>query len=111
MSSESEPRAATPAHPADQERAPSAGVPAPEAEEFEDRWRRALADLDNLRKRCAREVAAEQRAERARVCRVWLSVLDNLDRALDHVNPDVGALAAGVRAVRDQAVDLLASLG
>jgi molecular chaperone GrpE len=40
-----------------------------------------------------------------------LPVLDNLDRALAHAdNPEEG-LVAGVRAVRDQAVSLLAELG
>ena len=46
-------------------------------------WRRALADLDNLRKRCARDaerIAAGNAPGRAE----WLPVLDNLDRALEH---------------------------
>jgi molecular chaperone GrpE len=88
-------------------------APAAEAElaELEERWRRALADLDNLRKRYAREVAREREAERARVAAAWLPVLDNLERALEHAAGDQGALVEGLRSVRDQAVAVLASLG
>jgi molecular chaperone GrpE len=38
-------------------------------------------------------------------------VLDNLDRALEHAGTDPGAIIEGVRAVRDQAVDVLSRLG
>ena len=79
--------------------------------ELEDQWRRALADLDNLRKRVARESAAQSDAERARVAAQWLPVVDNLDLALEHATSDPSAVVQGVRAVRDQAVDILARLG
>ena len=79
--------------------------------ELENLWRRALADADNLRKRHARETARLRDRERAVVARDWLPVLDNLDRALEHAGSDPGAIIEGVRAVRDQAVDLLSRLG
>jgi molecular chaperone GrpE len=79
--------------------------------ELENRWRRALADADNLRKRHAREIEQLRDQERAEVARDWLPVLDNLDRALEHAGTDPGAIIEGVRAVRDQAVDLLSRLG
>ncbi|MDH6124831.1 nucleotide exchange factor GrpE [Kitasatospora sp. GP82] len=82
-----------------------------EIEELEDRWRRALADLDNLRKRHARERPHELEAERARVAAAWLPVLDNLELALAHAAADPGSIVQGVRAVRDQAVEVLRSLG
>ncbi|MEY9944141.1 nucleotide exchange factor GrpE [Kitasatospora sp. GAS1066B] len=82
-----------------------------EIEELEDRWRRALADLDNLRKRHARERPRELEAERARVTAAWLPVLDNLELALAHAAADPGSIVEGVRAVRDQAVEVLRSLG
>ncbi|MEY9965029.1 molecular chaperone GrpE [Streptacidiphilus sp. MAP12-16] len=84
---------------------------AAEIEELEDRWKRALADLDNLRKRHARERPRELEAERARVAAAWLPVLDNLELALAHAGADPGAIVQGVRAVRDQAVEVLRSLG
>jgi molecular chaperone GrpE len=79
--------------------------------ELEDRWRRAVADFDNLRKRMAREAAAQARAERGRVAAQWLPVVDNLDRALEHAESDPSAIVPGVRAVRDQAVEILERLG
>lgn len=79
--------------------------------QLEDRWRRAVADLDNLRKRYARELDRERTAERNRVTALWLPVVDNLDLALTHADSDSGAVLDGVRAIRDQAVYLLEQLG
>jgi molecular chaperone GrpE len=78
---------------------------------LEDRWRRAVADLDNLRKRYARELERERAAERARVAAQFLPVLDNLDRALAHAGGDPGAIVEGVRAVREEALAALTRLG
>src|SRR5262245_10687540 len=52
--------------------------------ELEDRWKRALADLDNYRKRALRELERERLGERERTSAEWLPVLDNLERALQH---------------------------
>jgi molecular chaperone GrpE len=79
--------------------------------DLEDRWRRTSADLDNTRKRHARELSQAAEAERRRVTLAWLPVVDNLDLALEHSEGEPAALVEGVRAVRDQAVALLASLG
>jgi molecular chaperone GrpE len=79
--------------------------------ELEDRLRRALADADNARKRCSRQIAEAQADERTRVTGTWLSIVDNLDRALEHADAEPGAMVEGVRAIRDQAVALLSSLG
>jgi molecular chaperone GrpE len=81
------------------------------AAEFEDRWRRTLADLDNVRKRFARELRRGKLAERNDVTAAWLPVLDNLELALAHAEDDDNPVTGGVRAVRDQAVDVLARLG
>lgn len=78
---------------------------------LEDQWRRAVADLDNLRKRVARDSQQLRADERARVAAQWLPVIDNLDLALEHAGADPAALLAGVRAVRDQALSVLAGLG
>ncbi|MFJ9831669.1 nucleotide exchange factor GrpE [Streptomyces sp. NPDC101169] len=79
--------------------------------EVEDRWRRALADLDNLRKRHARELDRERAVERARTAAAFLPVIDNLELALNHAGSATGAIVEGVRAVRDQAVSVLERLG
>ena len=77
--------------------------------ELENLWLRALADLDNLRKRL-RAGDGRGRGPRSepRVAAEWLPVIDNLERALAHAEADPSAIVEGVRAVRDQAVALLA---
>ena len=42
----------------------------------EDRWRRTAADLDNLRKRTAREIETAQEQERQRTAKSFLPVID-----------------------------------
>jgi molecular chaperone GrpE len=79
--------------------------------ELEDRWRRALADLDNLRKRYSRELPRERAAERERVAAAFLPVIDNIDLALQHTDAEPGAIVEGVRAIREQALGVLAHLG
>ncbi|HEU4426635.1 MAG TPA: nucleotide exchange factor GrpE [Pilimelia sp.] len=79
--------------------------------DLEHRYRLALADFDNFRKRMARDAERQRAEERARVAAQWLPVLDNLDRALEHAESDPGAIVEGIRAVRDEAVALLARLG
>lgn len=79
--------------------------------EVEDLRLRALADLDNLRKRCATQIGQAAAEARASVAAEWLPVVDNLDRALDHSQADPDAIIEGVRSVRDQALRVLASLG
>ncbi|XVQ85901.1 nucleotide exchange factor GrpE [Microbispora siamensis] len=79
--------------------------------ELEDRWLRAVAELDNLRKRVARDMDRQRLDERTRVAAEWLPVIDNLELALKHAGADADAVIEGVRAVRDQAVGVLSRLG
>lgn len=78
---------------------------------LKDRLRRALADLDNLRKRHARERERERLADAKRLAAAWLPVLDNLDLALSYADADPSAIIEGVRRVREQALAVLAGLG
>jgi molecular chaperone GrpE len=82
-----------------------------EVVELEDRWRRTLADLANLRKRHSRELPRERAAERERVAAAFLPVIDNIDLALQHADAEPGAIVEGVRAIREQALAVLAHLG
>jgi molecular chaperone GrpE len=82
-----------------------------QVQDLEDRLVRALADLDNLRKRFGREVAREREDERARVAAEWLPVIDHLEMALEHAQANPAATVEGIRAVRDQALAVLAALG
>jgi molecular chaperone GrpE len=92
----------------------STRVPASETAsiaEREERWRRALADADNERKRLQRHLEQQARAERARTAATFLPVLDNLELALRHAQADPAAIVAGVQAVREQAIEALSKLG
>ncbi|MBV9950681.1 MAG: nucleotide exchange factor GrpE [Acidimicrobiia bacterium] len=82
--------------------------------EPDERLLRAMADLENLRKRSLREVERARDAERIRVATEWLPVVDDLDRAVEHAPQDRGdphSLLEGVRAVRDHAIAILSRLG
>jgi molecular chaperone GrpE len=79
--------------------------------ELEDSWRRAAAELDNFRKRCAKDVVRAREQERASVAARWLPVLDNLERALEHASSNPDQIVDGVRAVHQQALAILADLG
>lgn len=98
--------------PAESADATRSGPPADQVvARLEDQLTRALADLDNLRKRYARELARERADERGRTASEWLPVVDNLERALQHAEDLEGPLVQGLRAVVDQAIAVLARLG
>src|ERR1700704_2861185 len=82
-----------------------------ELAKVEDRWRRAVADLDNLRKRYARELDRERAAERSRVAGAWLPVVDNLERAIAHSGNQSDAVVEGVRSILGEALQVLEQLG
>jgi molecular chaperone GrpE len=77
----------------------------------DERYRRAAADFDNLRKRMARDAHREREDERARVAARWLPVIDNLELALQHATADPSSIVSGLEAVRQQALAVLADLG
>ena len=79
--------------------------------DLEDRWRRTAADLDNTRKRAARELALARDAERARAASVFLPVVDGLDDALAYAKTVNEALAEGTESIREQAIAALERLG
>jgi molecular chaperone GrpE len=78
---------------------------------LEEGWRRTAAELDNFRKRAARELTGAREQERGRVAAAWLPVIDNLERALEHADADPDSLVEGVRAVHQQALAVLSALG
>lgn len=80
-------------------------------QELEDRWRRAMAELDNQRKRYERQFEQVRRAERDQVTTAWLPLVDHLELALQHAQADPASIVAGVRAVHDQALGVLVALG
>ncbi|MBF4575040.1 nucleotide exchange factor GrpE [Frondihabitans sp. VKM Ac-2883] len=79
--------------------------------DLEDRWRRAVADLDNLRKRAAREIEFVRDSERAQAASVFLPVVDGLEDAVTYARGQSAGLAEGMQAIREQAVASLERLG
>jgi molecular chaperone GrpE len=78
--------------------------------EEHERLLRAAADLDNYKKRAARERDEIQRFGVEKLVKDLLPAVDNLDRALAAASPD-DPLAAGVRLVRAALEQALAKHG
>lgn len=78
----------------------------------EDRLLRALADLDNMRKRVARDLELERREAHRRILGDWLEVADSVDRALAAFETRRDdPLAAGLAALGGQIEDVLRRQG
>jgi molecular chaperone GrpE len=113
-SPESEPGEATAQAPPDRE---SNGAPSAEQmaelqqryEQLDDRYKRALADLDNYRKRFQRDLDRRVVETREGVVRDWLEAVDSVERAL-RTDPE-GPLLEGLRAVLDQMDGILRRYG
>jgi molecular chaperone GrpE len=93
--------------PAAEPDAPAEPDPAADAARYLELAQRTQAELENLRKRAARDVAQAGERTKARLIRELLPVLDNLERALATANPEEDHLAEGVRLVH---VELLGTL-
>jgi molecular chaperone GrpE len=78
--------------------------------ELEDRYKRALADLDNYRKRAQREVDRRVAEWSEGFIRGWLDAVDSVERALRATAPDDPAVA-GLAAILDQMEGNLARHG
>jgi molecular chaperone GrpE len=82
---------------------------AAELETMEDRLKRAVADLDNYRKRAARDLGRLLGERGDAVLVDWLEVVDAVDRALAQ-KPE-GPLREGLEAVLGQMQEILARQG
>ena len=83
--------------------AADAAPPSPEEElaaerdELREKWLRALAELDNLRKRSRREVQDARRFAQVELLRPLLDIADNFDRAVASFGPETDVTADAVR--------------
>jgi len=68
-----------------------------ERDSFRDKWMRAVAETDNVRKRARREVNDSRRFAQAETLRPFLDVYDNFERALQSMNDADEKDAASVR--------------
>lgn len=73
-----------------------------EAEEYKDRWLRAMAEVDNFRKRVARERDELIRFGNENVLREMILVVDNLERAFNHAHSNSGSIIEGIERILDQ---------
>jgi molecular chaperone GrpE len=80
--------------------------------DLEARYKRALADLDNYRKRSAREIEQRVRGSTEAQARQWLDAMDSVERALraEGVDPE-NPLALGLRHVLEQMESILERQG
>lgn len=85
------------AEPANQNEAPAPEKPTLEAQlgELRDKYLRAVAEAENMRKRAERDVAEARAYGIAAFARDMLAVADNLARALDAIDPQARASAEG----------------
>lgn len=98
-----------PPHPAAREGEADRGELTDELARIEDRYRRALADLDNYRKRSAREIEMRVLEAKESVLRDWLDAVDSVERAM-RIEPE-GPCVDGLRAVLEQMDAVLARQG
>ena len=84
-----------------------------ERDENFQKWQRALADLDNFRRRSQREMGEARTYQALPLARDLLPGLDNLQRAIQaaEANEAAADLVAGVRMVVEQVVGVLAQHG
>jgi molecular chaperone GrpE len=81
--------------------------PAADAARYLELAQRTQAELENLRKRAARDVLQAGARAKANLVRELLPVVDNLERALATANPEEDHLAEGVRLVHAELVGTL----
>jgi molecular chaperone GrpE len=74
---------------------------------LKDRWLRAAAELQNVRKRTAREIELESRRQREKLLGEFMKVVDNLERALGSEQSEHNPWYEGMVAIREQMLDLL----
>jgi molecular chaperone GrpE len=81
--------------------------PAADAAKYLDLAQRTQAELENYRKRAARDIAQSAQRATTKLVRELLPVVDNLERALATANPEEDHLAEGVRLVHVELMNTL----
>ncbi len=86
-----------------------------ERDEFKDKWLRAVAETDNVRKRARRETVDARRFATADLMREMLEVLDNFERAAASADDDADggddALRSGLELIHNRFREILAARG
>ena len=84
-----------------------------ELKESQDRYARTMAEFDNFRKRTIREKSEMRERGAKEVLEKLLPVVDNFERAIDHITEDEKDLAItqGVEMIYKQLMGTLAEIG
>jgi molecular chaperone GrpE len=83
-----------------------------ERDQLQDKWLRALADLDNFRKRAARDLSDARGFAAAEAVRPFLTVVDGFERALAHTaGGNGGELRTGIERLHRQLLEALRQAG
>jgi molecular chaperone GrpE len=77
----------------------------------QESYLRAMADFDNYRKRVERDRASAIKAGKIDLIRQLLDVLDNFERALQHMDGAPSSAVRGVKAIHRQLVGILEGQG
>jgi molecular chaperone GrpE len=97
------------------EPSPERDAPAPAEPDYKDKWLRAAAELDNVRKRARRDVAVAESRGIAKLARELLPALDNFERALAAAEEQPENrdhhLTDGIRLVQTELLGALARVG
>ena len=105
---------ADPSAPGPADAAAPADAPAA-APDYKDQWLRAAAELDNVRKRARRDVAAAESRGIAKLAKELLPALDNFERALAAAEEQPENrdhhLTDGIRLVQTELLGALARVG
>jgi molecular chaperone GrpE len=99
----------------EQQLAPEEAAPEEDAPDYKDNWVRAVAELDNVRKRARRDVGAAEARGIAKLARELLPALDNFERALASAEAQPENrdhhLTDGIRLVQTELLAALARVG
>jgi len=94
---------------------PAAGEEGVDGPDYKDKWLRAAADLDNVRKRARRDIGAAEARGIAKLARELLPALDNFERALASAEAQPENrdhhLTDGIRLVQNELLGALARVG
>ena len=84
-----------------------------EVQATKDKWLRAVADLENYKKRVKREIDEASLAAVTRLLPSFLPTMDNLERALEVAGPtaSIEQLVKGIQMVRDEFTNALRKHG
>lgn len=82
-----------------------------QAEEFRDQYLRSVAELDNVRKRSARELERAHKYGVERMAGELLAVVDSLEMGLEAAGDNADAMVEGVRATLKLLISTLEKFG